>query len=140
MTKADILAMVNDLAEKRINKWRGNSTGGALSEASGALRHLRPMFRWAVDEDLIERDPTAGVRDPAGKTKRERERVLSAAELQALWQVSDEIGYPFGPIIQLLILTGQRLREVSDLSWREISLERRVWTLPSERPKKSPCP
>jgi hypothetical protein len=55
ITKTHILMMVNDLAETRLNKWRGNSSGGALSEASGVLRHLRSLFRWAVDEDLSDR-------------------------------------------------------------------------------------
>jgi hypothetical protein len=67
ITKAHILAMVNDLSETRLSKWRGNDKGGSLSKASGVLRHLRTCFCWAVDEDLLERDPSAGVRDPSGK-------------------------------------------------------------------------
>jgi integrase len=34
-----------------------------------------------------------------------------------------------------LLLTGQRVREVGDLVWSEIDLERRVWSLPSVRAK-----
>ncbi len=47
IAKADILKMTNDLAETRRHRWRGNSTGGALSEASGTLKHLRTCFQWA---------------------------------------------------------------------------------------------
>jgi integrase len=135
ITKADILAMINDLADTRVNKWRGEDKSPALSEASGVLRHLRTAFRWAVDHDLIERDPTQGVRDPMGG-KRERERVLSESEIIALWRVCDEIGYPYGPIVQLLILTGQREREIGDMSWHELGdLEKRILSLPSTRTK-----
>jgi integrase len=62
--------------------------------------------------------------------------VLSEAEIVALWRVCDEIGYPWGPLIQLLLLTGQREREVGDLVWSELGdLEKRVWSLPSSRTK-----
>ena len=136
ITKAHILAMVNELADTRLHKWRGNDKGGSLSEASGVLRHLRSFFRWAVDMDLIAIDPTLGVRDPSvSKRERERERVLSEAEIIALWRVCESIRYPFGPIVQLLLLTGQRVREVGDMTWRELDLERRIWSLPSARAK-----
>ena len=81
IAKSDILALINDLSETRLNTWRGNR-GPALAEASGVLRHLRTCFRWAVDNDLIERDPTQGVRSPIGKGERERvltEEVLTRA-------------------------------------------------------------
>jgi integrase len=134
IVKADIRDMIDKLSETRINAWRGVDTGGALVEASGVLRHLRSCFRWALDNDLVATDPTLGIRDPAGKKgARERTRVLSDPEIKALWQVAEEIGYPFGPIVQLLLLTGQREREVGDLVWSEI--KGRVWTLPGERAK-----
>jgi len=44
-----------------------------------------------------------------------RERVLSLDELAEIWQASYDVGYPFGNIVRLLILTGQRLREISGL-------------------------
>jgi integrase len=135
ITKADILLMVNQLADTRINKWRGNE-GGSLYEAAGVLTHLRTCFRWALSENLVESDPTAGVRNP-NDNKRERERVLSETEIRALWKVCDGIGYPYGQLIQLLILTGQRLREVAEMPWGELDLDpdNRVWHLPSERAK-----
>ena len=36
---------------------------------------------------------------------------------------------------QLLILTGQRLREVSDAQWPEVNLDKGVWTIPGGRAK-----
>ena len=40
------------------------------------------------------------------------------------------------PIVKLLILTGQRLREIAGMRWSEIDLEGGVWVLPSSRSKK----
>ena len=93
------------------------------------------MFRWAVDQDLIERDPSQGIRDPSGGRKRERERVLTESEIIALWGICDELAYPWRRLVQLLLLTGQRLGEVGELPWSELDLERRVWSLPSSRTK-----
>ncbi len=48
-----------------------------------------------------------------------RERVLELEEIEATWRASKEIGYPFGPMIQLLILSGQCRSEIASLkhSW-----------------------
>jgi integrase len=134
ISKADILATINDLAQTRRNVWRGN-TGPALGEASGVLKHLRSCFRWALDADLVDKDPTAGIRDPRGK-KGERDRVLDETEIKALWQVAEELSFPFGPIVQLMLLTTAREKEVGDLPWRELGdLQKRIWALPGERTK-----
>lgn len=36
------------------------------------------------------------------------------------------MGHPYGPTVRMLILTGQRLREVSEAMWEEIDLERNL--------------
>ena len=64
--------------------------------------------------------------------ERSRERVLSDDELGALWAACDAEGYPFGDCMKLLILSGQRRAE---MRWSEIDLEKRLWTLPSQRAK-----
>jgi integrase len=134
ITKAHIFAMVRALENTRLRAWRDHQ-GGSLSEASAVLRHLRSCFRWAAAVDLVDRDPTFGIPDPLTK-KGERERVLSDVEIKALWRVCEQIGYPYGRrIVQLLLLTGQRVHEVGDLTWGEIDLGKRVWSLPSNRAK-----
>ena len=41
------------------------------------------------------------------------------------------MGYPYGPLFRLLILTGQREREVADMRWSEVDFEKRLWTIPA---------
>jgi integrase len=45
------------------------------------------------------------------------------------------LGYPWGDCVQLLILSGQRLREIADLSWREVDLDDRLITISGKRMK-----
>ena len=52
-----------------------------------------------------------------------------------MWLAAAALGWPFGPLVQLLILTGQRLGEVAEMTWGEIDLAGKMWTLPKERCK-----
>ena len=45
------------------------------------------------------------------------------------------LGWPFGPLVKLLILTGQRRDEVARMPWAELDLAERLWRLPRERTK-----
>jgi integrase len=42
---------------------------------------------------------------------------------------------PYGGIVALLALTGQRREEVAQLTWDEVDLASRTWTLPASRTK-----
>ncbi len=57
---------------------------------------------------------------PKPGTAVERDRVLSDAELAAVWKAAAEIGWPYGPALQLLALTGARREEIGALRWSEI--------------------
>jgi integrase len=89
---------------------------------------IRPMFQWALERELIETTPCEGLRPPA--PPRARDRVLSLNELRALWLSAEQLGYPFGPLWQMLILTGQRLNEVAGARWEEINLDDALWSIP----------
>jgi integrase len=65
----------------------------------------------------------------------ERDRALSDAEIQLFWQGCEAIGWPFGPLFQLLLLTGQRRDELAEARWPEFDLDKALWTLPRERAK-----
>jgi integrase len=41
----------------------------------------------------------------------------------------------FGPIVRMLIVTGQRREEVASLVWEELDRDERLWTLPGARAK-----
>jgi integrase len=94
---------------------------------------VRKFFNWCVENDLITNSPVAGVKAPNPETS--RDRVLTDAELKAVWRVVEKDGYPLGSILQLLILTGQRRGEVTGMMWSELDLDAATWSLPRERVK-----
>jgi integrase len=106
---------------------------GAPIEANRVLAATRKMFAWAVARDIIAASPCAGVKPPS--PEQSRDRVLNDDELRSVWLAADQIGWPFGPLIQLLALTGQRREEVGQMRWSELNFDKRLWTLPRERIK-----
>ena len=74
-----------------------------------------------------------GVKAPAAETS--RDRVLSDIEVRHLWRACEQTGYPYGPMVQLLLLTGARRTEVAAMRWIELDLDRREWNIPAERTK-----
>jgi len=106
---------------------------GAPIQANRVLAAVRKLFNWCVAHDILAVSPCAGVERPTAE--RSRDRVLDDVELYLVWQAADEIGYPHGPLVQLLALTGQRRDEVGQMRWSEVDLEKRLWILPPERVK-----
>jgi Arm DNA-binding domain/Phage integrase central domain/Phage integrase family len=106
---------------------------GAPSAANGALAIIRRMFSWTLEQGHLDRSPCFGVKAPSKLTS--RDRVLTNAELVRVWGAAEMMGYPFGHIIQLLILTAQRRNEVTGMRWVELDLGKGTWTIPPERTK-----
>jgi len=94
---------------------------------------LRRMFRWAVSRGDIDRSPMEGMETPPAV--KARDRWLSDQELARIWEHAPKTHHCFGPIVRLLIVTGQRREEVSSLSWEELDRTELMWTLPGDRAK-----
>jgi integrase len=115
----------------RLNAITRNSGTVTAGRARSALSSL---FTWAMQNGLMGKDP----RNPVIATKKPndatpRDRVLSDAELAAIWRACKDDD--FGKIVKLLALTGCRRDEIGGLRWPEIDLEKGLLNLPGERVK-----
>ena len=103
--------------------------------ANRTLAYLRMMFGWALEREIIKINPTGGIKKPGAEQS--RERVLTTAEMHAIWQATAPTqankGDLFEGIIKVLMLTGQRRDEVAGLRWSEIDGD--TWHLPAGRTK-----
>lgn len=120
--KSDVVELLDDYIK-----------AGKASGANHILSRLRTFFRWCIERGLVEVDPCDKLRKP-GKTK-VRERVLSEDEIVSIWRAAAASIWPYGAIVKLLLLTGQRRNEVVGMRWAEIDREAKLWTLPKERTK-----
>ena len=108
---------------------------GIEREAERRRQTVGAMFGWALSQDIVEIDPTAGLKayDPGTP----RDRVLSVKEIKSLWQWLDSEELPPNPtdILKLELLIGARCGEISGLCAEEINRDDWVWTLPAARSK-----
>ncbi|MGV8954676.1 MAG: tyrosine-type recombinase/integrase [Cypionkella sp.] len=79
---------------------------GAPIVANRTLAAVRRFFNWTVERQMLPTSPAASIKAPAPEIS--RDRVLSDDEIRWVWKAADGLGYPFGPIVKLLLLTGQR--------------------------------
>lgn len=83
-------------------------TPGAANEAR---RWIARVYSWAVQTGKVTTSPMTGVKAPAKIN--ERDRVLSMEEARAVWRAASALPYPWGPSVQLLMLTAARRSEVT---------------------------
>ncbi len=109
----------------------GLTQDGKTAMASATARYGSAMFSWAVRRGAVSTNPFERV--PLAPTTR-RERVLSEDEIRRIWAATDGAG-SFNAIVRMLLISGQRREEVAGMTWREVSLERSLWTIPAGRAK-----
>jgi len=56
---------------------------------------------------------------------------MSDQELEAIWRSTNDLGWPFQPLIRLLILTGQRRTQIAELRWSWIDFDQRLIVFPA---------
>lgn len=117
----DVVELIDTVQE------RGD--GAALK----AYKALRSLFGFAIDKHHITTSPMANIKPPAKMGV--RDRTLDDEELRLVWIAAEGLGWPFCPIVRLLILLGQRRDETAGLVWPEIDKTKRQWLLPAERSK-----
>jgi integrase len=134
LDRAVVVRVLDALTRRRERKGgegAGKAPGAAITGRTAA--YGRAAFAWAVKRGSVRANPFAAL--PVVKAAAKRERVLSDAEVVEIWQAAGEASEPFGPIIRLLILTGQRRGEVAGMTWGELSDDLTIWSLPAERTK-----
>ncbi|WP_319405405.1 tyrosine-type recombinase/integrase [uncultured Desulfosarcina sp.] len=115
-----------------IDKVRKRAPIGASRLQSAMIR----MWNFAAERGIIDFSPMVGMKRPK---ENPRTRVLSDDEIKKLWAGLDlenmdiDIFRPTKLAIKMIILTGQRPGEISDMRWSEIDGD--VWTVPAERAK-----
>src|SRR5712691_5951885 len=106
---------------------------GAPVAANKTLKSIKTFLRWCVGRAVLDQSCAEGVPLPAKEVA--RDRVLNDQELAQVILAARKIGGPYGGIVELLALTGQRREEVARLQWEELGIIERIWTLPKSRTK-----
>ncbi|MBA3520728.1 MAG: tyrosine-type recombinase/integrase [Rhizobiales bacterium] len=122
ITRRDVIELLDGLTDRGV----GTMTNRVFSIT-------RKLFNWAIARGIVDASPCAGVRPPVPEVS--RDRVLTEDELRWFWAATATLGFPFGPLFRLLLITGQRLSEVGEMTYGELDLRQHLWTIPRERVK-----
>jgi integrase len=122
LAKRDVVEVVSAIVQR-----------GAPGAANKTLKSLKTFLRWCVGQAILDQSPAEGVPLPTKEVA--RDRVLSDTELTRVILAAREIGGPYGGIVELLALSGQRREEVACLHWEELDFAQRIWTIPKARTK-----
>jgi len=122
ITKRDVVEVLSAIEQR-----------GAPGTANKTLKSIKTFLRWCVGRAVLDRSPAEGVPLPAKEVA--RDRVLDDTELAQVILAARKIGGPYGCIVELLALTGQRRQEVAGLRREELDLAPRIWTVPKARTK-----
>ena len=106
---------------------------GSPVTANRVLAVLRKFYNWSLERGVVTASPVDRIKAPT--VENSRDRVLSNDEIRLVWQAFERIGWPFGAVGQLLLLTGARRTEVAASRWSEIDTTARSWTIAAERSK-----
>lgn len=123
LTKARIVAIQDTLTKEEKH-----------ASASRLAAYGRACFGWAVKRGRLAANPFQGL--PTGAGAVARDRLLTDAEIGAIWRAACDMAEPAGPFIRLALLTLARREEVAGLRWSEISADLSVWTIPAQRMKR----
>jgi integrase len=121
ITRRDVIELLDRIVDR-----------GKPIAANRALAYMRRFFNWLIERSVLETSPCDRVKAPAGE--KDRDRILTDDEVRWLWKATEKIGYPFGPFVRLLLLTGQRRDEVAKARYREFP-HPALWQIPKERTK-----
>ena len=107
-----------------------------LNVESGPVRSnrtrasLSKFLNWCIAEQIVDFNVALGTNK---NDETSRNRVLNADELRKVWRALPDNDY--GEVVKLLALTGQRLREIGELRWAEVDLDKAIIALPPSRTK-----
>jgi integrase len=138
ITRRDLIELVEAIVDRG-----GDGPGpghrrrdGGPFAARKALAAARGLFNWAVERAALAASPLAVVKAArlVGPMP-SRDRVLDDREVRAVWRAAAELGYPFGSLVQLLLLTALRRDELSEATWSEINFDRGLLVIGAGRMK-----
>ena len=122
ITKRDVTLLLESIIDR-----------GTPAMSNQVLKIVRKMFNFAVERDILQHSPFAGVKALAENTS--RDRTLTESEIKTLWASIDRanISAEVRKAVKLVLVTAQRPGEVSGMHTREINGQ--WWTIPKERSK-----
>ena len=126
-TQLDALPLEN-IDTDMVQKILDNISGPYAANRSHSL--IRVFFDWAVKRRIVPSSPVTKI---AKLHKEEtRDHVLTEVDINLLWTTAGKETYHFGDLFKVLLLTGQRLKEVAGMRRDNVDLIKRFGPSPAQ--------
>lgn len=144
MFKKDVLPLIGNMFVADIKKGHIThitdtiTSRGVTRMVKLVFSLIRQMFRFAVDRDIIEYDPTAGIsKAKIGGKNVERDRVLTEDEIQMLSTKLTEANllHTTQYAVWICLSTCCRIGELIKAKWAHIDFDKSEWLIPAENSK-----
>lgn len=113
------------LRRLEVEEWRDSLSPGLQHDA---LRSFRQALRWGFERGLIEREPTAGIKNPK-RNRSERRDVFPFETWDEVEAVSAELDARFSAIPIVLVETGLRPEELFGLHRKHLDRASRTFSI-----------
>lgn len=125
ITRADLIMVQEAMLE------RGMQDGAIAA----MMRGLKATFRWAVEEELLTRNPTE--RLPVPSARQEQPPAITTEEVQLVFTAAKNMPQPLRnrAVIYLMFDTGLRMGEVLGVRTEDVDIERGMITVRAETSK-----
>jgi len=104
------------------------------SHKKSMLKHIRAVFQFALDSNIIDRDPTPKIKFKMGEKIK---LVLKESEVKNLLKKARDLDNRWFPIWALACFTGMRNGELFALKWTKVDLKKRVMLIDCSWTKKN---
>ena len=123
--RGSVTELMDDLVDNR-----------GVVQADRVLATLSKLFGWyrQYDENYVS-PIIPEMRRSGSYSDRARARILSDAEIRAVWAACGDLG-THGAIVRVALLTGQRKAKLAAMRWQDIA-EDGTWTIPTEAREKN---
>src|SRR5262249_12219276 len=116
--RREIVELLDQIADKKSTR---SHDGKSRRVADKVLGVLRSALNWHATRDDEFRSPIVPGMAHTSIRELARDRVLTDDEIHSVWRALDSCTpVAFVRIVRTLLLSGCRLREVSDLQWSEV--------------------
>jgi integrase len=120
---SDLVKLLDDIEDER-----------GVSMADHTLAIIRRIMGWYSVQNDDYCSPVVKGMSRTKPKESSRKRVPTDDEIRAIWKAADELGTPFGHMLQYILLTATRRNEALHL--RRTEIDGNVWTIPKERYKR----
>ena len=118
-----ISQLVHSHMQRRID---AKAAEGKITAGNRLKANFGTFSKWLYQQGYTDSDLSARLVKAGKETP--RDVVLSVDEVREIWKALGSFSGPFAGVIRLLILTGQRVSEITGLRWSEIDLDARTIT------------